>query len=305
VGKWSVDLNGAKIFVRVVQLESFTRAAAELGLPNSTVSDRISDLEKALGVRLLVRTTRKLRLTDAGSIFFKKAELAVAALTSAGDEASSFQRHPSGTLRITAPVDFDYTSICEAVIEYTSKFPDVKVEMLLTDRLVDLIGEGFDIAIRASPLKDAGFTAKRLGEAGLILVASPRYLKQSSAIRQPSELAIHQCLVISPEQDANSLATWVLVSTDGEKAKIAPRARISSNSVGAIKHLALTGEGVALLPPTLVHSDISRKRLIRVLPEWSTAPWPSYLVYASQRNSSPKVKEMIPLLEPRIRNIIW
>ncbi|AYG69628.1 MULTISPECIES: LysR family transcriptional regulator [unclassified Rhizobium] len=300
-----MDLNGAKIFVRVVQMGSFTRAAAELGLPNSTVSDRISDLEKALGVSLLVRTTRKLRLTDAGSIFFKKAELAVAALTSAGEETSSFQQHPSGTLKITAPVDFDYTSVCEAVIEYNKKFPEVRVEMLLTDRLVDLVGEGFDIAIRASPLKDAGFTAKRMGEAGLILVAAPQYLEQSSAISQPGELAFHQCLVILPEQDANSLATWNLVSTDGQKAKIVPRARISSNSVGAIKHLALIGEGIALMPPTLVRGDISRKQLVHVLPGWSTAPWPSYLVYASHRNSSPKVKEMIPLLEPRIRSIIW
>ncbi|MBX5204145.1 LysR family transcriptional regulator [Rhizobium sp. NZLR1] len=300
-----MDLNGVKIFVRVAQLGSFTKAALELELPNSTVSDRISDLEKALGVSLLVRTTRKLRLTDAGSIFFERAEQAVAALASAGAQASSFQQHPSGTLKITAPVDFDYASICDAAIEYTKKFPDVKVEMLLTDRLVDLVGEGVDIAIRASPLKDAGFTAKRLGEAGLILVAAPQYLEQSHEISLPRELAHHQCLVILPEQNTNSLTTWNLVSTDGEKARIVPQARISSNSVGAIKHLALIGEGIALMPPTLVHGSISEKRLMRVLPEWSTAPWPSYLVYASQRNSSPKVKEMIPLLEPRIRNIIW
>lgn len=300
-----MDLNGAKIFVRVVQLGSFTKAAAELNLPNSTVSDRVSDLEKALGVSLLVRTTRKLRLTDAGSIFFTKAELAVATLTNAGQEASSFQHHPTGTLKITAPVDFDYTLICEAATEYAGKFPAVNVEILLTDRIVDLVGEGFDIAIRASPIKDAGFTAKRLGEAGLILVAAPQYLKQATAITQPSELASHQCLVILPEQDTKSFSTWDLVSIGGEKARIAPRARISSNSVGAIKHLALTGEGIALMPPTLVHREILREQLVHVLPEWSTPSWPSYLIYASQRNSSPKVKEMIPLLEPRVRSIVW
>jgi DNA-binding transcriptional LysR family regulator len=299
-----VDLNGAMIFVRVVRLGSFTKAALEMGLPNSTVSDRVSDLEKALGVSLLVRTTRKLRLTDAGAIFLKKAELAVAALTSAGEEASLFQKFPTGTLKITAPTEFNYTPICEAVTEYVERFPEVTVELLLTDRVVDLVGEGFDIAIRASPIKDSGFTAKRLGIAGLIMVAAPQYIERSNAVGHPSDLAFHQCLVISPEQDASSFSTWNLVSADGEKARVVPQARISSNSVGAIKHLSLMGEGIALMPPTLVHSDVLRGRLVQVLPDWSTAPWPSYLVHTAHRNSSPKVKEMIPLLEPRIRSII-
>jgi DNA-binding transcriptional LysR family regulator len=299
-----VDLNGAMIFVQVVRLGSFTKAAAELNLPNSTVSDRVSDLEKALGVRLLARTTRKLRLTDAGSIFFKRAELAVNTLMHAGEEASVFQQYPTGTLKITAPAEFDYTPICEAATEYLEKFPEVKVELLLTDRLVDFVGEGLDIAIRASPIKDSGLTAKRLGAGGLILVSSSKYLQNSPEIRHPADLASHRCLVIMPEQDSKILTTWNLISREGEKAKIVPRARISSNSVGAIKHLALIGEGIALMPPTLVYHDVSEGRLIQVLSEWSTAPWPSYLVYTAQRNSSPKVMEMIPLLEPRIRSII-
>ncbi|MGO6984187.1 LysR substrate-binding domain-containing protein [Rhizobium leguminosarum] len=299
-----MDLNGAMIFVKVVRLGSFTKAALELGLPNSTVSDRVSDLERALGVTLLVRTTRKLHLTDAGEIFFKKAELAVASLMSAGEEASLFQKHPTGTLRITAPADFDYTSICEAVTEYTEKFPDVKVELLLTDRLVDMIGEGFDIALRAGPVGDSTLTAKRLGAGGLVLVASAEYLQRSPPITQPRDLASHRCLVISPEQYASSFTSWNLVSTDGDKAKIVPQPHISSNSVGAIRHLVSVGQGIALIPPTLVHREISRGRMIRVLPEWSTEPWPSYLVYTALRKSSPKVREMIPLLEPRIRNVI-
>ncbi|TAZ68095.1 LysR family transcriptional regulator [Rhizobium ruizarguesonis] len=299
-----MDLNGAMIFARVVRLGSFTKAALELGLPNSTVSDRISDLEKALGVSLLVRTTRKLHLTDAGEIFFRKAEAAVAALVSAGEEASLFQKRPTGTLKITAPADFDFTPICEAVTEYTGKFPEVKVELLLTDRLVDLVGEGFDIAVRAGPIGDSTLTAKPLGSSGLILVANPHYLKSSSAIAHPDDLAFHKCLVISPEQNASSFTTWSLVSADGGKAKIVPQAHVSSNSVGAIKHLVSIGEGIALIPPTLVRGDISTNRMVRVLPDWSTEPWPSYLIYTPHRKSSPKVREMIPLLEPRIRDVV-
>jgi DNA-binding transcriptional LysR family regulator len=299
-----MDLNGAMIFVKVVRLGSFTKAALDLGLPNSTVSDRVSDLEQALGVALLVRTTRKLHLTDAGELFFKKAELAVAALMSAGEEAALFQRQPAGTLRITAPADFDHTAICDAVMEYTETFPEVKVELLLTDRMVDLIGEGVDIAIRAGPVGDSTLSSKRLGASGLILVASCGYLQDAPPLAQPGDLPHHKCLVISPEQNASSFTTWNLVSTDGRKAKIVPPAHISSNSVAAIRHLVSAGQGIALIPPTLVHGDISSRRLVRVLPEWSTEPWPSYLVYTAFRKSSPKVKEMIPLLEPRIRSII-
>ena len=299
-----MDLNGAMVFVQVARLGSFTKAARELGLPNSTVSDRISDLEKSLGVSLLVRTTRKLRLTDAGSIFFNKAALAMHALTSAGEEASDFQKRPTGTLKITAPTDFDIVAICEAITQYVNDFPDVNVSLLLTERIVDLIGEGFDIAIRAAPVKDTSLTAKRLGAGGLILVASPKYLQVTSVIRQPSDLVSHKCLVISSEKDGNRETIWTLISSKGKKVKVDPHARISSNSVSAIKHLVLTGEGIALMPPTLVHEDISRGRVVRVLPEWSTAPWPSYLVYTAHRSSSPKVKEMIPLLEPRVRKVI-
>jgi DNA-binding transcriptional LysR family regulator len=299
-----MDLNGAMIFVRVVRLGSFRKAALELGLPNSTVSDRISDLEKALGVILLVRTTRKLHLTDAGSLFFEKAELAVAALMSAGEEATLFQKRPKGVLKVTAPRDFDVTALCEAAVEYVETFPDVKVELRLTDRLVDLVGEGFDIAIRAGSVKDSFVTAKRLGKSGFILIASPSYLQQSSTIRRPSDLESHRCLVIAPDLAPDTHAIWNLVAAGGKRARIQPQARISSNSLGAIKHLALSGEGIALVPPTLVYSDVAEGRLVHILPEWSTSPQASYLVYAAHRNSSPKVKEMIPLLEPRIRKII-
>ena len=299
-----MDLNGAMIFVKVVRLGSFRKAAMELGLPNSTVSDRVSDLEKALGVSLLVRTTRKLHLTDAGEVFLKKAELAVVALMAAGEEVSLFQKRPTGKLRITTPADFDYTLICDAVTEYIKKFPEVKVELLLTDRIVDLIGEGFDIALRGGPMGDSSLTSKRLGTSGLVLVAAPEYLQRTTPITQPGDLASHKCLIISPDQNTSNLATWNLVSTDGDKAKVVPQPHITSNSVGAIKHLVSIGQGIALIPPTLVHPEISSGQMVRVLPGWSTEPWPSYLVYTALRKSSPKVREMIPLLEPRIRAVI-
>jgi DNA-binding transcriptional LysR family regulator len=297
-----MDLNGALIFVRVAQLGSFTKAARALRLPNSSVSDRISDLEKTLGVRLLVRTTRKLHLTDAGSRFLQKAELAVAALMEAGEEASSSQSQPTGVLRITAPVEFDLSSISAAVTDYLQKFPQVRMQFLLTERVVDLIGEGFDIAIRVGQAKPSSLSTISLGTSGFILIASPDYIGRSPKIRHPRDLAHHNCLSVSTEKDATGAAIWDLMSVGGQKAKIEIQARVSSNSLSAIKHLASIAEGVALMPATVVRDDVSAGRLVHVLPEWSTAPQPVYLAHADRKNLSRKVKAMLPLLEPRVRD---
>lgn len=297
-----MDLNGALIFVRVAQLGSFTKAARALRLPNSSVSDRISELEKALGVRLLVRTTRKLHLTDAGSRFLRKAELAVAALMEAGEEASSSESQPTGVLRITAPVEFDLSPISAAVTEYLRKFPQVRMQFLLTERVVDLIGEGFDIAIRVGQAKPSSLSTIGLGTTGFILVASPDYIGRSPKISHPHDLTDHNCLSVSTEKDATGTAIWDLMSVGGQKAKIEIQARISSNSLSAIKHLASIGEGVALMPATVVCDAVSAGRMVHVLPEWSTAPQPVYLAHADRKNSSRKVKAMLPLLEPHLRD---
>jgi DNA-binding transcriptional LysR family regulator len=298
-----MDLNSAKIFTRVVRLGSFTKAARDMGIPNSTVSDKVSELEESLGVELLVRTTRKLRLTDAGSKFFKKAELAIAELLNAGEEASLFQKRPSGTLRITAPADFNHAPICEAIAEYKAKFPGVEVELHLTNRVVDMIGEGYDIAIRASRINDTSLTAKRLTASGHILVASPRYLQKATAIRDPSDLREHKCLIISSDQNSDPVV-WTLVSLTGKRVKLAPGAHIASNSATAIKFFVLVDEGIALLPPTLVYDEIANRLMKHVLPEWSMPTQAGFLVYTAHQHSSPKVREMIPILEPRIRSVI-
>jgi DNA-binding transcriptional LysR family regulator len=147
------------------------------------------------------------------------------------------------------------------VTEYVEQFPEVKVELLLTDRLVDLIEEGFDIALRAGPAGDSTLAAKRMEESGLALVAAPIYVKNSVVIEAPQDLPLQMCLFICPEQNTSSFASWNLISSGGKKAKVVANVHISSNSVAAVKHLAVVGQGVALHAATLVHNEISGGRL--------------------------------------------
>lgn len=295
------DLNSALFFVKVVTAGSFTRAAGALGVPKSTLSDKVAQLEKELGVSLLTRTTRKLKLTDVGEEFFRKAEKAVSQIQAAAEDAGQAQKAPTGVLRITGPAELlVVSSVLDAVSEYRAKFPNVKVELDFSNRYVDLIGEGYDIAIRAGDLADSALMSKRIGSGFAVMVASDAYLKKAPPLRHPKDLARHTCIrhVDPPGDDV-----WVLRTKQGKSARVQVPSGIASNSFSAILSLAVTGQGIALLPNTLCHSEISEKKLVRVLPEWGTSETPMHLVYPPQRFSSPKVREMIPLLESSLRKI--
>lgn len=296
------DLNSTMFFVKVVVAGSFTKAASLLGVPKSTVSDKVAQLEKELGVTLLTRTTRKLKLTDVGEEFFRKAEQGVSQLQSAGEEAAQAQKAPTGTLRLTAPAEMlIFGSVMDAVIEYQSKFPNVRIEFEFTDRMVDLVAEGCDIAIRAGELADSGLMAKRIGLSHMILVAADSYLKKAPPLTNPKDLLKHRCLRF---MDPPSDDIWMLRSKQGKSARIQIPLSLSFNSFSALRSLAVSGQGIALIPNTLCKTEIDEKKLTRVLPDWSTKDVPLHLVYPGQRFSSPKVKEMIPLLERGLQKLV-
>jgi DNA-binding transcriptional LysR family regulator len=297
------DLNAAHIFVQVIDSGSFTAAGRILGIPKSTVSDRVSELERRLGVSLLVRTTRKLRLTEIGANFFTQAKLGVGQLKRASEQASQSQMRPTGTLRITAPADLALHEFMRAVSKYRRKYPEVAVEFNFINREVDLIAEGYDIAIRGGELDDSTLIAKKLGSTHMILVASESYLKGAPPLRHPRDLDAHRILdmndpSISKERrglrTAGGKTAQVRISTKG----------ISTNSFSAIKSLVSLGDGIALIPKALCKKELDQKKFIQVLPEWTTAEIHLYLVYPAQRFSSPKVKEFIPLLEEQSRGLL-
>jgi DNA-binding transcriptional LysR family regulator len=294
------DLNSTMFFVKVVVAGSFTKAASLLGVPKSTVSDKVAQLERELGVTLLTRTTRKLKLTDVGEEFFRKAEEGVSQLQSAGEEAAQAQKAPMGTLRLTGPAEMIFFgSVLEAITEYRTKFPLVKIEFEFIDRMVDLVAEGYDIAIRAGDLADSGLMARKIG---LSNIASPGYVKKAPPLTNPKDLSEHRCLrFLDPPSDD----IWTLRSKQGKSARVQIPISLSGNSFTALKALAVADQGILLAPNTLCQAEIADKRLVRVLPDWSTVDVPIHLVYSSQRFSSPKVKEMLPLLEKGLQKLVF
>lgn len=293
-----MDLNEIAIFIKVVQLGSFIQASKALGIPNSTVSSKISSLEKRLGVTLIQRTTRKLSITDVGQAYYKRCLTGLEEIKTAESEISSIQGEPSGLLRITAPADLGRSILPEIISKFTDKYPKVSVETLLTDRRVDLLSEGVDLAIRAGVLKDSTLIAKKLGSSYFVPVASPKYVKQHGQPSHPREIKDH--LVIHfPPMGTNE---WRLFSPKGGfSATIRPRVII--NDLYANYDLAMRGDGIALVPAYMCHKEILSKKLIRVLPEWRTSVNPVHFVYPGQKFVSPKLSSFITFAQPYIKTL--
>ena len=203
-----MDLDAIAVFVKVVQAGSFSQAAKLLGMPNSTVSAKVSLLEKQLGVTLLQRTTRKLRLTQAGETYFKRCLQALEELQAAESELATAQREPQGLLRLTAPIEFGHGLLPALVDGFLQKYPKMGVDLLITNRVLDLVGEGIDLAIRAGSLKDSRLIAKRFTLGKFTLWASPSYLKKHAAPSHPKELSQHECFLFSRFKNA----TWQLTN---------------------------------------------------------------------------------------------
>jgi DNA-binding transcriptional LysR family regulator len=263
-----VDLNDVVALVQVVDAGSFTAAAAVLGLPKSAVSRRVARLEEALGVRLLQRTTRSLHLTDAGLAYHTRAAAALGALTEAKDVATEATGEPRGTVRLTAPVDMGGAVLASVLAGFSRAFPKVNVDVELTGRLVDLVAEGFDLAIRAGQLRDSSLVARRLAEAHMVLFASPEY-----------DLAKHACVLFRSKQGE---AKWTLEGPRG-KESVVVRGSITGDDFSFVRSVAAEGGGIALAPVPGTAADFAAGRLVAVLTDHHGPSSPVNLVYPSAR----------------------
>lgn len=273
-------LNDMALFVEVVKARGFRHAAEVVGIPNSTVSRRISALEKALGLRLLHRTTRKIELTEAGQLYFQRCKRIVDEARVAHEQLGEMLAQPTGVLRASLPVDFANIYLAPLIAEFARSYPGISFDFDLTPRLVDLVSEPFDVAIRMGTPPNSNLIARQLANLPCHLYASPRYLEQSGTPEHPSDLTRHQCLGFR----STRAPVWTLHRTgQGGKAgeddpvvEVAVAGRFQLNSVGLIRRLATLDLGIALLPEKIVAEDLAEGRLRPILPAWEGPPTPVY-----------------------------
>ena len=287
-----IDLNEIAIFIRVVESGSFSGAAKALGLPRSTVSRKVSQLEEALSIQLLQRSTRQLSLTQAGRDYYVQCSEAITQIESANQWVAESQRAPSGLIRIAAVLAMQSGFLCDWVNEFLSLYPDVKAEILLSDDAVDLITEGVDVAIRAGALIDSSLIARRLMKTKLILCASPDYLAKIKKINDPEDIKNHRSIVVGSGQKNTR---WQL--ENGRHKVIVPlQSNIVVNSMEFAINACMAGHGIALLPDALVSDYIESKRLHQILDEYYSREGGIYAVYTSRTHQSITVRTFINFL---------
>lgn len=291
-----MDLNEISVFVEVVRAGSFVGAAQRLDMPKSTVSTKISSLERRLGVTLIRRTTRRLFVTDAGQNFYQQCLQAMQKLIEAEDQVGQSQSVAKGLLRITAPVELGGILLPEVIAKFQKLYPEVHLEVLLSDHSIDLVAEGIDLAIRAGELKDSTLKSKKLGSVYFAPFASPKYLKVAGTPKSPKDLKDHCCIQFTP-LGANG---WNMNGPKGHQA-VWPNKQMLINDLTLVKSLTLAGVGISLLPTFLCFSNTEDKELIRILGEWRTDIRPVHLVYPHQEFIPLKLKAFVDLASDSIR----
>lgn len=286
-----------QVFVRVVEAGSLSAAGRALGLAPSSVTRRINELEAALGVRLLQRTTRKLSLTEAGETYYERAREIMGAVEEATLAVTERRGVASGILRVTVPASLARRHMAPAAADFMAQFPAVKVAMTVTDRMVDLVGEGMDLAIRVGRLEDSSLLARKVGEARRLLCASPAYLERAGSPASPADLTEYACLCF---RDHPGRTLWRFRKA-GRRADVRVSGPLVANDGEALVAAALAGLGLVLVPAWLVGSEVGDGRLVALLPDHDPDPpsTPLYAVFPPGPYSPIKVRAFVDFLAAR------
>ncbi|WP_426756748.1 LysR substrate-binding domain-containing protein [Myxococcus sp. Y35] len=288
-----MNLNDLHIFVQAVESGGFAAAARRLRIPKSTVSKRVAELEDGLGARLIQRTSRSFTLTDVGRDFYDHARAAVIEAEAAENVVRRRQVEPSGVVKITTAVPTAQFRLAERLPLLARTYPKLRVELHATDRFVDVVQEGFDIAVRShfAPLPASGLVQRRLAVESIILVASPGYLAEHGKPRHPEDLSEHDGLPTSA-----TATTWKLRGRSGEAALVVPRARMIADESIVLLKAAIAGLGIVCMPETLVRADVEAGRLVRVLPGWTAGMVTTTILTPHRRGQLPAVRAVIDFL---------
>lgn len=283
----ALDLLAAmRVFTTVVDSGSFAAAADKLEMSRAMVTRHVALLESHLGVRLLHRTTRRLSLTEAGTEYHRRAGQVLGLVQEAADVAAQQTRTPSGTLRIACSIGFGHGPLQPAISSFLRQYPDVQIDLQLSERTVDLVEEGFDLAVRVASSLDPGLVARRLARVRVLCCASPAYLQAHGTPRKPQDLAAHNCMSYA-HKDWRS--EWHFRRGDETQAvPIAGNLRASGGSV--LVSAAVAGDGIVMEPEFHLHEALAKGRLVRVLPRWQTPELTLYAVYAERHHLPLKVR---------------
>ena len=279
-----MDLDDIAIFVKVVQAGSFSGAARLLGVPNTTVSAKVARLEKRLGVTLIQRTTRKLHITPAGRAYFERCVRGLEEIESAEAEVSLAAAEPRGLLRITAPADVAQAMLPPIVSRFLARYPRTRVEVLVANRVVDLVAEGVHLAIRAAALRDSSLVARRIVPFSAGLWASRAYLQRKGTPKTPAELETHR-FVVFPRFSAQPLR----LSEGQHRIEVEPASRLAVDDPSTLRNFLLQGEGIGMLPDFVGRGT----PLVRVLPKWTWSSGALSFVYPGQRFVPANVRAFI------------
>jgi DNA-binding transcriptional LysR family regulator len=278
-------------FVKITEVGGFAAAARKLGVSPSTVTTQIQDLEDRLGVRLLNRSTRKVSLTELGKAYYERCMHILADMDEADRAINAMHAKPSGVLHLNVSISIPFF-VAPVIAEFTSLYPDVKVNMMMSDRMVDLVEEGIDLAITTLPVPNSNLIMRRVGSVRLVVCGSPDYFARRGVPRYPDDLVHHNCLKYAFSSWGSE---WRFESPDGERA-IHISGNMEANSVNALKQAAVLGQGLILAPDYLVADEVKLGRLIAVLTEFHNPELPINAVYPHRQHLSTNVRSFLDLV---------
>jgi DNA-binding transcriptional LysR family regulator len=281
-----------QIFVRVVEKGGFSAAAEEAGISPTMVGKHVRQLEEQLGVRLLNRTTRRQSLTEIGQLYFERCKQALLEIEAADASVKQMQLLPRGVLRVTAPATFGGQMLAAVVRGYLERYPDVELDLSLNDRIVDLVEEGFEVAIRIGALPDSSLIARPLQPYRAMVCAAPEYLARCGTPRTPQQLAAHNCLSFA---HGNRYNLWQF-SQGGVRQEIEVHGNFRANNGLALRTAALNGIGIIMQPEALLRDEVAAGRLQRLLADYELEHRPMHVVIASNRKMTPKLKSFVEFI---------
>ncbi|CCN69981.1 LysR family transcriptional regulator [Vibrio nigripulchritudo] len=293
-----INLNDLRVLKAIADKGSFNGAAAVLDMPTSTVSRRVSELEKSLQVTLVQRTSRIVSLTEAGQLLNQQASPHLQGLLDSVDFLQEQGGHIRGKMTIVAPIFLSYFRLSSWIAEFQGLHPDLEIEFRISNKLEDVFGDQIDLAIRPGPLKDSSLIAKKLYETKMNLFASPRWLKSNKLPKHPSQLNQVSALTIP------YLAKDWRVYKDGQSDVISTNYRIFSNDFGPLAEALIHGNSIAVLPQVFGEEFVKQGKLVKLLPDYQVeTPGPIYAVYPSQRDKSRKTQALISFLEKKFKDL--